>query len=351
VIPQNNSFYVAILNNTLKFHKLLTFNKMKRIIYKTTTILKFSYFAVVFAMLYFTSFKANAQDDLDNILDDIDKKDKKAKVEYTTAAFKASRLIQLQTPEMLAPKTLEFRIAHRFGAMNKGVDDLFGLDKVSARFGFEYGLTRWLTLGVGRSGSYLRSYDMSAKFQLLRQSSGGRTMPISLLYYANMAIRTDEFNTPSLYTTSHRLFYAQQFIITRKFSDKLSLLLAPTWIHKNLITLATDKNDIYALGVGGRYKISNRVSFNFEYIYRLPDESTNYKANFNTLSLGFDLETGGHVFQLHFTNASYMIEQGFVADTNGSWGNGDIRFGFNLTRQFSLGKKQKKVKEGEKKTW
>jgi hypothetical protein len=166
-----------------------------------------------------------------------------------------------------------------------------------------------------------------------------------------MAIRTDEFNTPSLYTTSHRLFYAQQFIITRKFSDKLSLLLAPTWIHKNLVTLATDKNDIYALGVGGRYKISNRVSFNFEYIYRLPDESTNYKANFNTLSLGFDLETGGHVFQLHFTNAAYMIEQGFVADTNGSWGNGDIRFGFNLTRQFSLGKKQKKVKEGEKKSW
>ena len=181
------------------------------------------YLIIGFIILGLTQiFDVKAQDDLDNILDGMEAKEKATKTEYTTAAFKASRLIQLQTPEMLAHKTLEFRIAHRFGAMNKGVDDLFGLDKVSARFGFEYGATPWLTLGVGRSGSYLRSYDMSAKIQLLRQSTGKTNMPISLLYYANMAIRTDEFNTPSLYNTSHRLFYAQQLTITRKFSENLS---------------------------------------------------------------------------------------------------------------------------------
>ena len=204
------------------------------------------------------------------------------------------------------------------------------------RMGFDYGLTNYLMVGIGRS-TYQKTYDAFFKVKILRQSKGKRNMPITLSYVPTIALKTIRFEDTSRtnYFTS-RLFFTHQLIIGRKFSESTSLQLMPTYTHRNLVQLATEPNDLIAIGIGGRQKLSKRVSLNFEYYYQLPD----YKLlnTTNSLSVGFDIETGGHVFQLHFTNSQGMSERTFITETTGLWEKGDIFFGFNISRVFTIGK-------------
>jgi hypothetical protein len=193
-------------------------------------------------------------------------------------------------------------------------------------------------IGLGRN-SFQKTYDGLFKADLLRQSTGEKTIPISLTYVGTGAINTLKSNVGEDKTFANRLIYTHQIILSRKFSEGFSFLLAPSWVHRNLVPAAEDKNDLYALGFGGRIKLTKRTSFNAEYIYRMPiQNSLLFDDNYNSLSIGFDIETGGHVFQLHLTNSRSMIESGFIAETSSNWLDGGIHFGFNLTREFVLRK-------------
>jgi len=259
--------------------------------------------------------------------------------DYTTATFKTTRLINGHTVENVGKGVMDVKISHRFGKVNGGGYELFGLDNATMRLGFDFGLTNYLMVGIGRS-TYQKTYDAFFKVKILRQSKGKRVMPITLSYVPTVALKTLKFEDPTRKNYfSSRLFFTHQLIIGRKISDGTSLQIMPTYTHQNLVQLASDPNDLFAIGIGGRQKLSKRISLNFEYYYQLPG----YKLinTTNSLSVGFDIETGGHVFQLHFTNSQGMSERTFISETTGDWGKGDIFFGFNISRVFTIGKNHK----------
>lgn len=254
--------------------------------------------------------------------------------DYVNASFKTNRVVNLHSLENTAPGVLDFKISHRFGTVNGGFYDLFGLDNSSIRLGFEYGLADALAIGVGRS-SFEKAYDGFIKYKFLRQSTGKRTMPITAALLLSSSVQTLKWanpDRPNLF--SSRLYYTTQLILGRKFSESFTLQLSPTLVHRNLVQTAEEKNDVYALGTAGRIKLSKRVALTAEYIYLLPDQVTSDIKN--SLSIGFDIETGGHVFQLHCSNSTSMVEKGFIAETTNSWTDGGIHFGFNISRVFTL---------------
>lgn len=279
---------------------------------------------------------ATSAQDLDNLLDSMEPET----TDYASATFKSSRVINLHSPERVAPGAMEFRISHRFGPLNGGAYNLWGLDQASIRFGFDFGLTDWLMVGMGRS-TYEKTYDGFLKAALLRQSTGQKVMPISAVWVSNLSVNSLRWTFPDRENYfSSRLAFVHQLVLARKFSDKFSAEVVPTWVHLNLVESNDDLNDIPALGLAGRLKLSRRTALNAEYILRLADDAAPNIASYNnSFSIGFDIETGGHVFQLHLTNSLAMIEKGFIAETTDRWGNGGIHFGFNVTREFTLSKK------------
>ena len=254
--------------------------------------------------------------------------------EYAAASFKTNRIINLHSLENTSYGILDVKISHRFGFLNGGPYELFGLDQATIRLGLDYGISDRFTIGIGRN-SFEKTFDGFIKYKVLRQSTGLKEMPLTVALLGTAAIQTLKWTDPNRDNLfSSRLAYVGQLIIGRKISDNISLQLSPTFVHRNLVATAAEENDVYALGVGGRVKLHKRFSLNAEYIYVLPDQlADNYR---NSLSLGFDIETGGHVFQLHFTNSTSMIEKGFIAETIGNWGDGDIHFGFNISRVFNI---------------
>lgn len=256
-------------------------------------------------------------------------------------AFKSTRVIMSQSMELLRPGVLDFRILHRFGRVNGGVRELFGLDgPATVRLALDYGLTDYLSVGVGRSTNR-KELDGFVKIRPLQQAMGPGALPFSVVVAGGAALNTLPWaDTARKNFFSSRLVYFGQLIIGRKFSEGFTLQLMPTMLHHNLVPQAADHNDVYAAGVGGRLKLSKRISVNADYYYVVnPNEGSSLH---NPLSVGFDIETGGHVFQLHFTNAKGMNERAFLTDTEYSWTKGDIMFGFNISRSFQVGKKKRK---------
>jgi Membrane bound beta barrel domain (DUF5777) len=286
---------------------------------------------MVFAMLCNT---VAAQDTTD-IMKQLEN-DTEATTDYTTATFKTTRLINGHTVENVGKGVLDIKISHRFGQLNGGGYELFGLDNATMRMGGDYGITNYLMIGIGRS-TYQKTYDAFFKLKILRQSKGKKNMPVTLSYVPTVALKTLKYEDPSRENYfSSRLFFTHQLIVGRKFSEKTSLQLMPTYSHRNLVQLASEPNDLIAIGIGGRQKLSKRISLNVEYYYQLPGNKLQNTTN--SLSIGFDIETGGHVFQLHFTNSRGMSERTFISETTGDWGKGDINFGFNISRVFTVGK-------------
>ena len=254
--------------------------------------------------------------------------------EYVTGTFKASHVVNMQTVESTAAGALSFVIQHRFGTLNSGSYNFFGLDNATLRLGLDYGITDRLNVGVGRS-SYLKTYDGWVKYKLLRQTEGMQ-MPVTVSVLGTITHYTQNI-TNEFTNTNYRTGYTTQLLIARKFSSRLSLEVTPTYLHYNIVPTVNDKNDVFALGMGGRFKITRRMSINAEYDY-LPSNQVVSNTVHNSFSLGWDIETGGHVFQLVFTNSQSMLETQYLTQTTGTWGKGDIYFGFNISRNFNLKK-------------
>jgi hypothetical protein len=160
-------------------------------------------------------------------------------------------------------------------------------------------------------------------------------MPVSISFYSSAMLNSLKWaDTSRTNYASSRFSYVSQLLIARKFSNAFSLQLTPTYIHKNLVSSRSDQNDIFALGAGGRLKLTQRTTVNAEYFYLLPGTTADKFEN--CLSVGLDVETGGHVFQFRLTNAQPMFERGFVSETKGKWLDGDIYFGFTINRVFTI---------------
>ena len=256
--------------------------------------------------------------------------------QYVTAAFKSPRVIMSHSIEMLKPGILNFIILHRFGNVNQGISEFFGLDQATIRLGLDYGISRNLTIGIGR-GNYKKEIDGFLKYRLLQQSTGAGAVPFSLVVVGGSTVQTFRWTgDPKDETIANRFSHYGQLVVGRKFSERFTLQASPTVVHRNLVG-ANDPNDTYATGIGARLKLSHRVSLNVDYyIVFNKDESV---QTYNPLSIGFDIETGGHVFQLHVTNAIGMNERAFITETTNRWSKGDIQFGFNISRAFQVKKR------------
>lgn len=258
------------------------------------------------------------------------------------AAFKGLKVVNFESTKLAGAGDFYFVVAHRFGSIENGFDDFFGLDNAVTQLKFIYGINEWLNAGIARS-SFDKKYGVHAKYRIVGQQEDG--FPLTVVGYNLLTINTalDEDLLPNL-EFSDRLTYTTQVLLSRKVTSAFSVLLAPTYIHENLATRSVvnnedgstsvfdEENDQFALGLGGRYKVAPRWSINVDYGIHL---NRNSNSNFvNPLSIGVDLETGGHVFQMHFTNAQGMFEEAYIVRAQGDWGDGDIYFGFNLSRVF-----------------
>ncbi|NOS94501.1 MAG: hypothetical protein HOP30_21525 [Cyclobacteriaceae bacterium] len=272
-----------------------------------------------------------------DLLAELQQEEKKQK-EYTIATFKSTRIINGHSVEMKGAGELEFIISHRFGTISSGSYNLFGLDQSYIRIGLEYGITDRLGVGLGRS-SFNKIYDAYVKYKLLRQSTGPGSSPFTVTAFGSINIQDFE-QTPGTYSTyMDRASYIGQLLIARKFSPKFSAQITPTIIHTNVVDQSRLTNDQAAMGIGARYKLTRSLAINAEYFYRInPIANTPY---YNSLGIGLDIETGGHVFQLVLSNTQGMIERTFVTETADDFFDGGIHFGFNITRAFQLKKKTK----------
>ena len=275
-------------------------------------------------------------------LDEILEKESTKGTDVILGTFNGTRILNGHSVETREKGILEFLIHHRFGAVNSGFDDLFGLDESNIRLGFEYSITNDLVVAIGRS-SFEKTFDGYLKYRLLEQKTGAQEFPFSITLFGSAARKSlkdyDPDDKPSF---ADRLVYSSQLLIAKKFNDHFSFQITPTYIHFNRVPFDEDPNDIFALGFGTRVKISKRVSLNGEYFYATNSfESVDTK---NSLALGIDIETGGHIFQLIFANSRSMIEKGFIAETMGNFFKGDIHFGFNISRAFQISKTKNKQK-------
>ena len=279
-------------------------------------------------LIAFSFYKATAQDDLLDLVD----KEAAETSEFTEQTFKGTRLINGHSIETRKQGVLDVIISHRFGRLNSGAYELFGLDESNVRLGADYGITDRLNIGLGRN-SFEKTYDGFLKYKVLRQRP--ESVPISVAAFGSVALKTLKTGNPAGEPDlNSRLTYCYQLIIAKKFSPSFSFQLSPTIVHRNSVVEELDPNDIYALGAGGRIKLTKRLSLNAEYYYQF--NTVDNSPIQNSIAIGFDIETGGHVFQLHFTNSRAMNEKGFITETTGDFFDGDVHFGFNISRTFQL---------------
>jgi hypothetical protein len=273
------------------------------------------------------SYTVIAQDDL---LDEAPKDEK------IIATFKTTRIVNAHSIETVKKKSLDFRITHHFGDIggdNGGGHSLYGLDNAAdIRFGFEYGVTDRFTIGFGRSkiGELLDGY---LKFRLLEQTT--KRVPLSITLFTNTGF-TPAKNVNKIYDqVANRFSYTFQALIARKFSRKLSLQVMPTLLHRNLVFNTKDQNDLFSVGLGGRFKITKRFAVLADYFYTFSDFRNNdiYSA---PLGVGIEIETGGHVFHIFCTNNGGIVENNFLPNTTSSWQKGEFKLGFNISRVFTF---------------
>ncbi|MDI1256283.1 MAG: DUF5777 family beta-barrel protein [Flavobacterium sp.] len=285
--------------------------KLKQIALNALVLLAFGY--------------ASAQE---NLLDELDQKPVKKEIEI--AAFKGLQVVSMQSTKMAAKGEFYFVVSHRFGDVTRGLDNFFGLDNAYTKLGGIYGVTNWFSVGLSRQ-TYNKIFELSGKYKLANQEVDG--FPVTIVGYntidINTKLSTDEY--PNLKSTN-RFAFTTQLPISRKFSNSFSLEINPMLVHKNLYDPATENKDQFLIAAGGRYKLTKRLSLNLEYAERLNSPENNIYHN--PLSLGLDIETGGHVFQLLFSNSQAINDVAYYTNATGKWNGGGIYFGFNMYRVF-----------------
>lgn len=297
---------------------------------------------LVCSLIFAITTNSNAQTtDIDSLIITETKTDTLVETGKAISTFKSTRAGNGHSIETLPAKVMDIKIQHRFGYVSDGWKQFFGLDNATVRIGGDYGITNRFMVGAGRA-TYGKQWDVFAKYKILEQQSGNKNIPISLSLLGSVMLQSmpapDSIKDKQNF--SDRFYYAGQLIIARKFNKALSLQLMPTIVHYNIVPLATDPNDIISIGAALSTKISKNASLVLEYYYNLP--SNKFDNTQNSLSVGIDIETAGHVFQMLFTNGVGIAERPFITETTGKFFDGDISLGFNISRAFQLGSKNKK---------
>lgn len=318
---------------------------------KPITALKY---LVPFTCLFFIFSKTVAQTDLEKELGNMTPVHEKV-----TATFKSTKLINGHTNETIYKNELDFKVDHRFGDIagsNGGLSQFFGLDNsTDVRIGFEYGFSDRLSIGLARAKgatAVQQLYEGSIKYRLLEQTTDDY-IPVAVTLFGSNTIAavkaSDDPTSATAYNNvKDRMNYVSQIIIARKFNSNFSFTLTPSYVHRNF-TAFRDQNDLFAVGAGGRAKISKRMALVIDYYLPFRNkadkaylEQTNGVKFYNPLGVGLEIETGGHVFHLNFTNATAIEEMQYLSQTTSSWLKGQYRWGFSIARRFSFDKKDKK---------
>lgn len=262
----------------------------------------------------------HAQDDLLDMLGD------DSNTSEMVYSFKGLQMVNLQSTKMPNSGDFYFVVSHRFGSLKDGIDTFFGLDNATTKIGFIYGIENWLSLGLSRH-TLNKIYEGSLKYRLVNQNDEA---PVTLVGYHTIQVNSqlDRDAYPKL-SFENRLSYVSQLLISRAISHSLTVEVIGSYLYKNVYNPEIEHQKQFSVGGGGRLKLSKRLSLNAEYMY------SNLPSFYNNpLSLGLDIETGGHVFQLLFTNSHGVSESNYLTNAVGDWGKGDVYFGFNLYRVF-----------------
>ncbi len=279
-------------------------------------------------LVFFTISYVSAQDDLLNQLDSVKSKEKEIEI----AAFKGLQICNMQSTKLAAKGEWYMLVSHRFGDLKQGFNNFFGLDNALTKIGGIYGVTDWLSLGASRQ-TYNKTYELTAKYKFANQEIDG--FPVTIVGYNTMDINSALKKSlyPKLQFTD-RLAFTTQLLVSRKFSDKFSLELAPIYVHKNLYDDILEQKNLFLVGAGVRYKVAKRMSVNLEYAARVSMPEGFTSPYHNPLSVGLDIETGGHVFQLVVSNSQPMNDVAVFSNASGNWDGGSLYFGFNMYRSF-----------------
>ncbi|TCC98172.1 DUF5777 family beta-barrel protein [Pedobacter psychroterrae] len=272
------------------------------------------------------------------------------------AVFKSTRVVLSHSSETQKKHDLDMRIRHHFGDIGGrfgSAHTFYGLDLASDLFiGFDYGISDDLTVAIGRSKTD-ELFNFSGKYKLLKQKNNG-AMPANLTLFAQMGwIAREPFNASEFVDYTDRFSYFLQAIISRKFSQRLSLEVMPGFLLRKNVSDANEPENLFTLGFAGRMKLTKRLSFVADYtlvngLSRPKDLATTY---YNPLGVGLEIETGGHIFSLNFMNAEYIIENNFIPNTRKSWNDGGVRFGFTISRNFTLFKSKNKDSDKQSKIY
>jgi hypothetical protein len=282
-------------------------------------------FKLILIFIFCYSYVCFSQNDLLSLIDN-------NTTEYSNYIFKGTKVVNSESVEMPDNGVLQFMIQHRFGTLNSGFYNFYGLDNSQVRMSLAYGINDRLSIGIGRSSS-LKAIDSNLKYQLFRQSKGNKTFPLTICLNSSIVFKQYFKSTSenSIFLLSDQFSYSHQLLIARKINRKFSIQLSPTIVHYNLLSIDQFNNDLYSIGYSLRYKLSNRISVNLESFSQF-----NSKNKINPISIGFDVETGGHVFQFHLSNSAFMINRAFIHETYDLWSEGSIYFGFNISRVFTI---------------
>lgn len=282
---------------------------------------------IFFTFLFFIGISANAQDELMRELDSIP-----TNKEIVTTAFKGLQICNMQSTKLAAKGEWYFLVSHRFGDLKNGINTFFGLDQAYTKIGGIYGVADWLSIGATRH-TYQKTFEFAIKYRLANQQIDG--FPVTIVGYNTMDINS-ELNTdlyPGL-KFNNRLAFSSQVLASRKFSNAFSAEMAAIYIHKNVYDDLLDQENLYLVGAGTRYKISKRLSVNLEYAARLNLKENTRSSYRDPVTIGLDIETGGHVFQFVFSNTQPMNDVALFSNAGGNWEKGSVYFGFNLYRVF-----------------
>ena len=282
-------------------------------------------FKLILIFIFCYSYVCFSQNDLLSLIDN-------NTTEYSNYIFKGTKVVNSESVEMPDNGVLQFMIQHRFGTLNSGFYNFYGLDNSQVRMSLAYGINDRLSIGIGRSSS-LKAIDSNLKYQLFRQSKGNKTFPLTICLNSSIVFKQYFKSTSenSIFLLSDQFSYSHQLLIARKINRKFSIQLSPTIVHYNLLSIDQFNNDLYSIGYSLRYKLSNRISVNLESFSQF-----NSQNKINPISIGFDVETGGHVFQFHLSNSAFMINRAFIHETYDLWSEGSIYFGFNISRVFTI---------------
>ncbi|WP_276088206.1 DUF5777 family beta-barrel protein [Pedobacter sp. JY14-1] len=275
-----------------------------------------------------------------------------SKSEPVQAVFKATRIVLSHSTETQKKHDLDLRIRHHFGDIGGrfgSAHTLYGLDVASDLFiGLDYGVTDDFTVAVGRSKQD-ETFNFSGKYKLLKQQDTG--MPVNLTLLAQMGwVAREPFNENEFTSYADRFSWFFQGLISRKLTSRLSLQVMPGYLIRQVSMEPGDPRNLFVLGFAGRMKLTKRLSFVADYtlvngLSRQPDNLAN--AYYDPLGVGLEIETGGHIFSLNFMNSEYILENNFIPNTKKSWGKGGVRFGFTISRNFSLFKSKDPGKQSK----